>query len=417
MTWSELNQDSTYALLLVLAKPDLENPSTRVARVWQQMLAEYNFRCSGLRSKSMGWIFRRIADVETRRRIGESIAALVRGHLSHVEFARERARERQEALNRLESAQPGFFRELKAYIEDSKVWQRACRKAEDLRKRKRQELRANGLAEDLIRRVLWAVQRAAMRAQVGRVTAFARIQPPTQEENQLAKEREAMVQEFGTALTVGEEESSFGEDIFRRFASRNAAPIKLAADPGHLQNLFDMYCRHIEPLSDPLKAILTQRRQFGSQTIHVGWESICIEVRRRVEENSVAGGPEPRRLYQFIVNDVRAFFENLRPLREPEWPEEPEFWPHFQEGKDWEPTNEGKNCWGNALDVIIRVPRAGLRKLVVTANLRGHVPIGAQQIEPLDVANGLCRFLPNQQILRLARDQPQKTLLSSRQCA
>jgi hypothetical protein len=411
MTWSELNQDSTYALMMVLADPKLENPSTRAARVWQKMIAEYDLRCSGLRSKSLAWIFRHIADMETRRRIGESVAALVRGHLSYVEFARERSRQRQQALTRLESVHPGFFRELKAYIEDSMVWQRACRTVEDLRKRKRQQLREEGLAEDSISRVLWAVQREAMRGIAPRVKAFAQIQPPTEEENQLAKEKEDMMKEFVTALTLGEEEIPFGEDVFRRFASPNAAPIRLAADLRHLQNMLDMYCRHIAPLSDPLKALLTQRRQFGKSIIHVGWESICRATGRRVEDDSVAGSMEARALYQFIVNNVRSFFQNLRPLREPDWPDEPDFWPRLQEGKDWERTNEGNNCWGNALNVNIRIPRAGLRTLVVAANLRGHLPVSARQIEPLDVANGLCRFMPNQQMLRIAGDKPQKTLL------
>jgi hypothetical protein len=411
ITWSELNQNSTYALLVVLADPKLEAPSTRAARVWQQMLAEYDLRCSGLRSSSLGWIFRHIADMETRRRIGESVASLVRAHLSYVEFARERARQRQQVLTRLESEHPGFFRELKGYVEDSRVWRSACRKVEDLRKQNRQQLRAKGLAEEAIKRVLWAVQRAAMRGLVGRVQAFARIQPPTQEEKELVQDQEDMVQEFVSALSAVGEENSFDDDAFRRFASRNAAPIRLAADSGHLQNIFDMYCRHIVSLSEPLKALLTTRRHFGRSTIHLGWESICRGVQRRIEGNFIEASAEARALHRFTVNDVRAFFENLRALREPDWPEEPDFWPYLKEGKDWERTDEGSNCWGNSLNVNIRIPRAGLRTLVVAANLRGHLPASARQIEPLDIANGLCRFLPNQQVFRIAGDKPQKTLL------
>ena len=43
-TWLELNQDSNYGLLVVMADPKLQSPSTRAARVWQQIAAEYDLR-------------------------------------------------------------------------------------------------------------------------------------------------------------------------------------------------------------------------------------------------------------------------------------------------------------------------------------------------------------------------------------
>jgi hypothetical protein len=164
-------------------------------------------------------------------------------------------------------------------------------------------------------------------------------------------------------------------------------------------------------LSEPLKKVLAQRNQFGHRVIHIGWERICKAAGWPAGKDPEARNPEARNLYSFIINDVGAWFASLRPQREPGWPEEPDFWPRLQEGGDWERIESDGNCCGNSFSVIVRVPRPGLRKLTIAANLRGYLPAKAQAIEPLDVANGLSRFLPNQQIVRVARNQPQKTFL------
>src|SRR5882724_142619 len=199
--WADLNTDSTYALLVVLADPNLAEPSTWPARVWHQMINEYNLTCSGLRPGSLEKIFRSIPKIGARRQIGESVGTVVRSFLSSVDLSRARARERESVLSSLETAYPFFFRELRNYVEDVCYWQAACRYLEEERRLTREELRSKGFEENSIRSVLSSTQRAAMRSVAGRMPSLAQIRQATAEEQQMAAQHAELVERFTAALT------------------------------------------------------------------------------------------------------------------------------------------------------------------------------------------------------------------------
>ena len=179
ITWTEVNSESTYVLLTVLATPTMEDISTRPARTWQQMIAEYDLKCQNLDAEKLETIFKDIPDMETRRRVGESVGAVLRSFLSQIERAKETTQERKRIIKELEGQHPVFFKELLVYAEDFRSWQRSCRYFSDLRKRKMEELKETGLKQESISRVLFAVQRAAMRRVMGRMISWHGIQPAT----------------------------------------------------------------------------------------------------------------------------------------------------------------------------------------------------------------------------------------------
>ena len=409
-TWTELNCESTYALLTVLATPKMEDISTRPARTWQQMIAEYDLKCQALDDEKLETIFKDIPDMETRRRIGESVGAVLRSYLSQIERAKETTQERKRTVDELEGRHPGFFKELLVYEEDFRSWQRSCRYFNDLRRRKKEQLKETGLKQEVISRVLFAVQRAAMRQAMGRMISWHGLQPATLEDDALVAQHPGMVDEFIAAVTMDDKIDPFEEDVFRRFASRNALPIKLAEDPVHLAKIIDMYHRTVSPLSSELLALLAQRQKIhNKRTIHAGWQTVCGAIVKRSKKDPLAGGPEAKKLHQFIMREVRTWFQNLRPIRKPQWPEKPAFWPRLQEGMDWEEIADAKAPWGNSIEARLRIPTPNGRA-IVEVNLRGNLSVAkAKKIDPLNVANGLSQFRPNQELLQVARTQSQKT--------
>ena len=409
--WSDLNVDATYALLAILAEPATGAPSTWPARVFQQMIKEYGLSCCGLQSKSLKWIFRYIPDTETRRRVGESVASLVRSLLSTKERVREVACERGLALKSLEAEYPALFGELRAYVEDMRSWQEACRGLQNVRKEKQQELRDSGIENEQVRSILWATQREAMRKAADKVPSWGRIQPATLEEQQLALQHAEIVEYFVNAICREDRPRVIDEFPFRRFASQDLPPIRLANEPDHLSRIIDAYSRHVASLSEELSSVLALCRKVGRRTVHLGWETICRALAQRGNKDRATGSAEANALHNFVTGKVRLWFRSLRPVGEVEWPEQPEFWPTLLEGADWERLRAGKTPWGNSLQVQLRI-RGRYRKISVIANLRGHLPPAkARDIEPLDVANGLSRFTPNQALSGIARDQKQITYL------
>jgi hypothetical protein len=215
-------------------------------------------------------IFAEVPDMATRQRIGESVGAVLRSYLSAIERNREQAREGQETLETLEGQHPEFFRELLGYVKDARAWSRACRYFGELRQRKREEMKEKGLKMEEARRVLFAVQRAAMRRCREKVPGWSDIYPASEEDEKLAGQHEKMVEEFVAAVSGDERREPYEEDAFRRFASRNVLPSKLAEDAHHLARMIGLYHERVAPLSPELQAVLARRVKLGRRTVHAG---------------------------------------------------------------------------------------------------------------------------------------------------
>ena len=409
--WPDLNVKSTYALLEVFANPKCETPSTRPARVFQCMIAEYGLCSCGLQARSLEWIFRRVPDIETRRRIGESVAGVVRSFLSTRDRVSELRAQRYRVLKELEYEHPSFFSELREYVDDTRIWQEACRCLEDIRKEKRQALREKGFDDEGIRAILWAVQREAMRKTAGKFRSWTPILPATSEEAQQASRNAQLVEEFVSHIGSLDKQHIAAEFSFRRFASRGTPPIRLANEPEHLGKIITAYSKHIAPLPQQLQSLLSERRKLGGRIIHSGWEIISRALGQPGPKDPVAGSAEANTLHNFVTGKVRDWFESLRPVKEAEWPEKPDFWPRFQAGIDWKTNDQAAAPWGNSMNVILRVPGRS-KRISVAANLRGHLPpTRAQDVEPLEIASGISRFVADRELSRIARNRPQVTYL------
>ena len=143
-----------------------------------------------------------------------------------------------------------------------------------------------------------------------------------------------MVDEFIAAVTMDDKTDAFEEDVFAG----------LSAEMLYLSNLLKI--RFIWRKSSTcitacfafikeLLALLAQRQKIDNKrTIHAGWQMVCKAIVKRSKKDPLAGGPEAKKLHQFIMREVRTWFQNLRPIRKPQWPEKPAFWPRLEEGME-----------------------------------------------------------------------------------
>jgi hypothetical protein len=143
-TWKDLNTQSTLALFKILADPQDATPRTRPGRIFKLMILEYGLRCPGLEARAPAFqeILKTIPNLGEERAIGNSVASIVRSSLSGMERAEEENRERAKVVQELDQGHPAFFTELRAWVEDTRVWVRSCRTFKELREQAKADIAA-----------------------------------------------------------------------------------------------------------------------------------------------------------------------------------------------------------------------------------------------------------------------------------
>ena len=412
-TWSQLNASDAYHLLLVLTDPAAADLATsRPARLWRAILAEFNLPIPALSAKKLEEVFGELLYTANRTEAANAVFACLRSLLSNRENAKahnlERQAARQDAINR----DPAFFKAFDSYCQDFRSWMRGCRHFAELRSKTLPTLKGS-TGGYLPRQIVAACQRAAMlSSQAAHIRSWQRLKPLTDEDRAIAAKFENVTQAFIAQVPVETPNTAFEEDVFRRFARAQGHPKELARDVNHILTLLRQYNeahgifstdeekqKYIESVSPLLP---------GKPSYHIGWLRICDEAKAKPAIK------KSRQLYTFVTKEVQAFVQASHEVQIPMAPDTTEFWPQLAEGTQWETISTGP---GNQLRVTLRVPDAVEGEPVrrnITVTLRGHLPFTAGGVleTPLDVKSGV-QFRPNRTLeFQTARNkQSRKTYL------
>ncbi|MEI6781495.1 MAG: hypothetical protein WCQ21_11330, partial [Verrucomicrobiota bacterium] len=160
--WGQLNANDAYHLLLVLTNPAAADLATsRPARLWREILAEFNLPIPPIPANKLEAVFAELLYTSNRTEAANAVFACLRSLLSNRENAKTHNRERQAARQDAITKDPAFFKPFDAYCQDFRSWMRGCRHFAELRSKTLPTLKGS-TGGYLPRQIVAACQRAAM---------------------------------------------------------------------------------------------------------------------------------------------------------------------------------------------------------------------------------------------------------------
>lgn len=330
-----------------------------------------------------------------RAEIAEDVAGFLKSHFSKMEIARSQSEANAATLSSLRTDEPRFFDGLEVLLQSQAAWRRACR---ILRPVRQKLLREDNIPAEIVN----ACQLQAV-LQRPEFISWQPAEPVSDAVLARAQRNAVITKRILKAFPASPSPDGIQVDALHRGSFRDGLK-GLEWDVHTAMRLLQLYHRTVATFSKEEQAELFVTEKVGERMRHSGWKKLM----------NAKAGDRLSAAKAFFTNQVEAFVEALRPVREPNLdPQKVRFWPMFGEGTGWKLLQRQPDGVGNAIEIELHLPAHGANPVrVLTTRLRGNVAFAkaAPLSAPLDIRDGPYRFRPNQ-TLAVDGDTSRKTFL------